>query len=192
LDSQTLFYVGVAFFALSLILLAFWGSINTHPDALVRMSVLVGVLGLFMTLGSGIVAHMDATRTNPLTAGPPRAPTTTAQLEATSETAPRGPYPGVTSLPSQSPLKETGIPHMETVCEDLGRPADAWVPGQTGPHSDAGRILRASGQAYNWTCGGPDGPKITRDEITKSCQKHEWGKAAYTWDPHYAYSWFCI
>jgi hypothetical protein len=188
MDSGTLLYVGLAFLALGLVLFVLWVSIKTHPNALVKMSVVIGVLGLFLSLGSGIVAHADASKTN---SGPSRGLTSTVQPDGPVGTGAGGPYPGVTSLPSDSPLKESGFPHMETVCEDLGRPADAWVPGQTVPHSIAGRILRAPGQAYNWTCGGLDGPKITRDEITRSCQKHGWGMAAYTWDPDYAYSWFC-
>jgi hypothetical protein len=193
MDAHTLKILGFAFLGLAIVLGLLWGSISNHQDALAKISAIAAVLGLFVGLGAIIVAHGDSSRGSGVN-GPASVPTVAAgspQAGSASPAATDGVYPGATTLPSDSPLKESGIPHMETVCSDLGRPADAWVPGQTAPHSIVGRVLRGPGQAYRWTCGGPDGPTITRDDITNSCQKNGWGEAAYTWDPSYAYSWFC-
>ena len=191
MDARTWLYIGLGCLGLGLGLLLVWKRISSHPDALVRMGVIVSIIGLFISLSAGIA---DATRrppTHPDTSKPTAA---TSKPEATTTTTAEEQYPGFKALPGDSPKKESGVPHMETVCHDLGRPADAWVQGQTAPHSIEGRILRAHGQAYNWTCGGPissNNPKITRDEISETCRRHGDGQAAYTWDPHYAYSWYC-
>ncbi len=81
---------------------------------------------------------------------------------------------------------------MEDACERAGYPADAWIPGQTKPHSFAGRVLHATGQAYKWTCGSNKGPQLTREEITVACQVWAPDTQAYSWDPDFAYSWTCI
>jgi len=188
MSTHTVLYIGIGFLVLAAVLGILWTSISTHPDALQVMGLIVAILGLFLTFGGIIAPYGNSSKgggvgsTN--SAGSPLA-------GSASPGATAGAYPGATTLPNDSPLKESGIPHMETVCSDLGRSADAWVPGQTASHSIVGRILRGPGQAYKWTCGGPDGPTIMRDNITNSCQKNGWGQAAYTWDPNYAYSWFC-
>ena len=81
---------------------------------------------------------------------------------------------------------------MEQVCQSLGYQPDAWVPGQTAPHSLDGRILYAPNQAYNWTCGAANSPRLTREQLTKGCQIWKTGSTAYTTDPNYAYSWVCL
>ena len=117
-----------------------------------------------------------------------RAPITSTSTTPAPTAAPNG---HVIALPGNSPLKESGIPNMDTICGHLGYNADAWVPGQSAPHDLAGRILYSAGQAYHWSCG-EGGAWLSPDQITAGCQIWKPGSVAYTWDPNYAYSWVCI
>ncbi len=205
-------YVGFAFIAIGLLLRWFWSRISPSPDSLTPSSSpdptatlgnVIAVIGVLINVVTLIFNVVDSRSSSPTTtvAASSRGLATTSEPEATTKPTTttkaiaKERYPGFRPLPPDSPKRESGYPHMETVCQDLGRAADAWVPGQIGPSTIEGRKLNGTGQAYKWTCGGPfssTNPKITRDQISQTCHAHGWGQAAYTWNPHYAYSWYCL
>jgi hypothetical protein len=100
------------------------------------------------------------------------------------------PSPGATSLPINSPLRKQ-ILGIDQVCGDLGLSQHAWLPGQSSAIDLAGRVILAPDAAYTWSCT-KNGPKLTRDDITRGCQIWYPGTKAFTWDPNNAYSWVCI
>lgn len=99
--------------------------------------------------------------------------------------------PVVMTLPEDSELRQSGLPSVDQACGLAGEDADAWSPGQHAPHDTDGRVLYAKNIAFQWTCG-QNGPKVTRDDLAANCRLHDAGNDAYTWDPNYAYSWFCL
>jgi hypothetical protein len=107
-----------------------------------------------------------------------------------SQNANTVPFPGTTSLPTTSPLRQQ-ILGMDQVCGDLGLSEHAWLPGQTSPTNITGRVILAPGAAYTWSCT-ENGPKLTRSQLTQGCQIWYSGTTAYTWDPNNAYAWVCI
>jgi len=100
------------------------------------------------------------------------------------------PSSGVTSLPLSSSLRKQRV-GMDQVCADFGLSQHAWLPGQVSATNLSGRVIYAQGAAYTWSCT-KNGPKLTRDDITRGCQIWYPGTTAYTWDPNNAYSWVCV
>ena len=213
MDTKVIYAIGFTFIGFGLFLRWAWRRANPPSDSLTpslppdptatfgNLLTAIGVLINIVTLvinvvgGPGNPPPTTAVATSSGVSAATSGSETTTKTSATTGTTAEERYPGFRPLPPKSPKRESGYPYMEAVCQSLGRPADAWVPGQIAPHSLDGRILHAHKQAYHWTCGGPFSsthPRITRDQISQTCAAYNWGKAAYTWDPHYAYSWYCL
>jgi hypothetical protein len=167
-----------------------------HPQAASIVGTVSTIVAAMISLAQLGVALAPPWNGPSLSSSSNGAPTSTApytgRASDQSSSPPGGDAPpGVTTLPVDSPLKESGIPNMDQVCGALGYQPDAWVPGQAVSREIGGRVLRAPDQAYKWTCGSATGPTITRDQITAGCQIWKPGSAAFTWDRNYAYSWIC-
>jgi hypothetical protein len=196
-------WVGVAVFVVGVVFSLTWAALRSRSDPLTTMGIIVAMVGAVIAVATFVYDLAGGNDPPPTTTTTGEAfkgstatsePETTATTKATpTTTIAQAKHEGFRPLPPGSPYRQSGLPHMETVCEDLGRPADAWVPGQVGPHTIVGRKVEDTDQAYHWTCGGPypQHSRITRDQISKTCRSHKWGEAAYTYDFDNAYSWYC-
>jgi hypothetical protein len=131
------------------------------------LGLIVALLALFASIAGIVIQHEDAGRGR---FGAAVQPNSTIPPGPTGSTGnpPLTQYPGVTSLPPDSPLRKK-ILSMDDVCGELGYSPHAWLPGQTVRDDYSGRVLHAPGAAFTWSCE-KDGIRLTRDQITRGCQ----------------------
>jgi hypothetical protein len=188
-----------------LIVYILWIGLAQNPERGTIVTLAATLLAIIVGL-AGVAAQVDsynadaAARAIPAqtpastpAATPAPAPSAGGGVAVNSPSpAAREPRPGVTSLPADSPDKETGEPNIDNLCEHLGYAKDGWTPGQTAPHDYNSRRLYGPGFAYQWRCGSATGPLVTYDQVNAFCGLIMPGTRAYTWDPDYSYSWACL
>jgi hypothetical protein len=153
------------------------------------LGVIASVLGIVVGIAIAIIQHPNAINSQPSASSQSASPPSTPSPPQSGQTE-AAPSPGVTSLPASSPLRKQ-ILGMDQVCGELGLSQHAWLPGQSSPTDLSGRVILAPDAAYTWSCT-ENGPKLTRDDMTRGCQIWYPGTKAYTLDPNDAYSWVCI
>lgn len=153
------------------------------------LGVIASALGVMVGIAIPVIQHSSAVNSQPSASSQSANPPSTLSSPQ-SQQAEAAPSPGVTSLPASSPLRKQ-ILGMDQVCGDFGLSQHAWLPGQSSPIDLSGRVILAPNAAYTWSCT-ENGPKLTRDDISRGCQIWYPGTKAYTWDPNDAYSWVCI
>jgi hypothetical protein len=160
------------------------------PERWAILGTIASVLAIVVSIAIAIIQDSKEMHGKPSAGDSQSAKSPPGPPALHSQQAKPAPSPGVTSLPAGSRLRRN-ILSMDQVCSNLGLSQHAWLPGQATSTNLSGRVIAGSGAAYTWSCT-KNGPKLSRNDITRGCQIWYPGTRAYTWDPNNAYSWVCI